>query len=331
MGKFNIRNFLNKDIENIKKCWNEEVGFIYPIDDTLFDQCITNNKYFDLSSSYVVYDGDKLIGFILGKVYDNDPIIPTYFDWGWISLFFISRKYRKLGLGTTLLNKLEESMKKKNIKTIRVGADLDNFFPGIPNDFDNLTDVFFKNHGYELNGYTHDMVKKLDKNDLELFKNYNNNCYIDEDGNKKNVTIRYATINDKEKTLEFFKRCFFGRWNWEATVYFNDNEIKKEYLIALVDDKVVGFLRVNNGLINKKSYNINWSHRFDKLCGFGPLGVDPSYRKHGIAKMLFYYGIYDTCINNYTDLMIDWTGLVTYYQQFGFEIFKCYQFCKKNL
>ena len=108
-----------------------------------------------------------------------------------------------------------------------------------------------------------------------------------------------------------------------------NNQIKKEYLLAIVNHKIVGFLRVNNQLIDEISYNINWASRFDRLVGIGPLGVDPQYRCRGIAKMLLYYSISDSAKNGYTHAMIDWTGLVTYYQKFGYEIWKCYQYANK--
>ena len=47
--------------------------------------------------------------------------------------------------------------------------------------------------------------------------------------------------------------------------------------------------------------------------------------------MLLYYAISDSYKNGYTDAMIDWTGLVTYYQKLGFETWKCYQYAKKKL
>ena len=82
-------------------------------------------------------------------------------------------------------------------------------------------------------------------------------------------------------------------------------------------------------MIDEISYNINWKERFTKLVGIGPLGVDPNYRGNGIAKMLLYYSISDSAKNGYTEAMIDWTGLVTYYQKFGYEIWKCYQYANK--
>ena len=221
---------------------------------------------------------------------------------------------------------LEKKMKENNISKIAIGSDIDNFFPGIPNDFDNLTDVFFRNRGYNVSYYTHDLVKKICKSDLTNF-----NKYIEDNNILNKIKIRYATIEDKDKVFAFFEKSFYGRWFYEVKEYFNDNQIKEEYVIALDGEKVVGFLRLNKQLIDYISYNIMWAGRFKKLIGFGPLGVDQEYRKHGIATYLLMFALKESYEGKFSEAMIDWTGLVTYYQKFGFEIWKCYQYANKEL
>lgn len=326
-----IKKFSSEYINNCLDIWNEDVGFIFPLSYSMFKEKSVDCCYFCGDASFVMIEDNNVIGFIIAKHFNNNPNIPKYKDYGWISLIFVKRAYRKRGIGKTLLECSEKALIALGVKVIQVGSDIHNFFPGVPNDFDNTSDAFFKACGYDVGYYTHDLIKKLSAKDLTNFGSYNNNEYIDDDGSVKKVSLVYACIDDKEKVLSFLKRTFFGRWYDEAIEYFNNGEIKKEYLLAKVDDNVVGFLRVNNGLIKETSYNINWKDRFDKLVGFGPLGVDSDYRHHGIAKMLMYYAISDSYRNGYTDAMIDWTGLVTYYQKLGFEVWKCYRYVKKNI
>ena len=345
IDKYNVLNFSSRrDSYKIINLWNNEVGHIFPISRKMFNQNICDSKYLDYECSYVVYDGKNLVGFILGKIYDNNEIIEKYINKGWISLVYVKREYRKQGIGSFLLDKLELEMRKKNVYYTAIGSDLDCFFPGIPNDFDNLSDKFFKKRGYNMGYYTHDLVKKLNKFDVNIFNEY----VINNEKLSKDITVCYASIDDKEILLNFLKKCFYGRWYFEALEYFENAEknidsINEEYLIAKVkcdNDlenfnkncyKVVGFLRVNKQLINKISYNIMWSKRFKKLVGIGPLGVDIDYRKQGIATYLLLYAFKDCFENNYSDAMIDWTGLVTYYQKFGFQVWKCYQYANKEL
>lgn len=330
MFDYQIVNYQHKYNSEIIKLWNDEVGFIFPISNKMFTQKVNNCKYFKKETSFVALCNNKVVGFIIGKIYDNNPTIEKYYNKGWISLVYVSRSNRKKGIGTKLLESLESKMKMYDVTSIQLGADIHNFFPGIPNDFDNLSDLFFRNRGFNVSYYTHDLVKKLTKEDILMYQSYNNNQYLDND-KLIDVTITYATKDNKNDLLDFFKRCFYGRWYDECLEYFNNNQIEKEYLLAIVDKKIVGFLRVNNQLIDEISYNINWAERFDKLVGIGPLGVDSDYRNKGIAKMLLYFAISDSAKNGYSEALIDWTGLVTYYQRFGFQVWKCYCYANKKI
>lgn len=312
--------FLEYDIkysQEIIDLWNEEIGFIYPISPKMFNQNI-NNRYLFKEGSFVVFNKNKLVGFILTKIYDNNMIISKYINNSWISLFYVSSEFRCQGIGSALLKKFEEEVRKTDVTKISVGSDIDCFFPGIPNDFDNLTDVFFSKRGYNVSYYTHDLVNHLNKYKI-LHQHTDKYIY------------RYAKKSDKDKVLEFFKECFYGRWYYEALEYFDDNDIKEEYLIVLDKDKVIGFLRTNKNLISKISYNVMWSSRFEKLIGLGPLGVNSQYRKQGIASNLIKIALKEAKMNNYSEALIDWTGLVAFYQKYGFETWKCYQYANKNI
>ena len=139
------------------------------------------------------------------------------------------------------------------------------------------------------------------------------------DNYDKNINIK---LNYYDKNM--------NKLNSEALEYFNDGDIQGEYLICLEDDKVVGFLRLNKNKIKKISYNENWNKRFDTLVGVGPLGVDPDYRKNGIAKALIFKGLIDSHNEGIKNAMIDWTGLMAIYQKYGFEVWKCYQYASKD-
>ena len=47
----------------------------------MFNQNINNCKYFDNNVSFVAYIDNKIVGFLLGKVYDNNPLILTSWDY----------------------------------------------------------------------------------------------------------------------------------------------------------------------------------------------------------------------------------------------------------
>ena len=110
--------FLEYDIkysQEIIDLWNEEIGFIYPISPKMFNQNI-NNKYLFKEGSFVVFNKNKLVGFILTKIYDNNMIISKYINNSWISLFYVSSEFRCQGIGSALLKKFEEEVRKTDVK-----------------------------------------------------------------------------------------------------------------------------------------------------------------------------------------------------------------------
>ena len=101
MLNIEYRNYKLKDTSKVIKLWNDEVGYIYPITKKMFDQNINDCKYFDESVSYLAYVNGEMVGFILGKIYDNNPLMSKYMDVSFISLIYVSRKYRKNGSNKT--------------------------------------------------------------------------------------------------------------------------------------------------------------------------------------------------------------------------------------
>ena len=86
MSDIKYRNYNIKDTNKVLKLWNDEIGYIYPITKEMFNQNINNCKYFDNNVSFVAYIDNKIVGFLLGKVYDNNPLMSKYIDTSFISV-----------------------------------------------------------------------------------------------------------------------------------------------------------------------------------------------------------------------------------------------------
>ncbi len=303
---------------DIIELWNHEVGFIFPFYRELLIQKIFECKYFCKECSFLAYKNDKLIGFIISKIYDNDEVMEKYINTGWISLLYVTEEFRNLGIGSNLLKKTEEMFVIKNIETIMVGADYDNFFPGIPSNFSEFSHTFFEKRGYKLGSIDYDMIGykiNLQKKKVEL----------------NNFVIRYAQKGDKDKVLTFLKKNFYGRWYYEALEYFDYLYEEKTYLILLKEEQVIGFIRINRYNSKKISYNVNWNRKFNMLYGFGPLGIDKDFRKQGLSRTLIEQAINDALDEGAEEIIIDWTSLIEYYKKFNFEIWNEYQHCTKKI
>ncbi len=301
-----------REVVNLNECldlWNREMGFIYPISDSIYKQNVID--YLE-KLVYGAYEENQLVGFIIAKKFSSPSLI-SYSNLGFISLLYVSKKFRKRGIGQELLNKAEGYLSDKEI--INVGKDINNFFPGVPCDFDNLTELWFGKRGYELNRYTHDLInrnpKKINlKEDQFLYK--------------------VCSLDEKESLLNFFSNNFPGRWFYEAFEYFQNGGTGNEYVVCLDENKVIAFARINDRSFKLNSYNTNWYLRFENLCGIGPLGVDKEYRGKNLGFNIVAYAINISLDRGKKEILIDWTGLLEFYQQFGFEVWKNYKYVSKN-
>lgn len=298
-------------LENIKKLWNDEVGFIYPISDKTFLHHTINSKFLAKNSSFIASLDNKLIGVIIAKYYIGEEI-SAYIGRSWISLFYVAKKYRNQGIGSTLLDKCLESLKSSKQRECFIGQDIGNYFPGIPCDFDTLTGNFLLKRGFSSFGYTHDLVLK----DKTKIKKSFDNRYIYRYLDKNNSNERKALLN-------FMEKNFPGRWVYELNEYYKNEMEFDNYYVALDRKNIIGFVRVNNVNNKNVSYNVTWANRFNNLVGIGPLGIDKEYRKMGISKEMINSLLYSITSGD-CDILIDWTSLMTYYQQFGFEVWKSY-------
>lgn len=309
----NLKTF--QKIKDLVLLWNAEVGFIYPITDLLWKHNVIDCLYFSPEISFVALEEEKVVGFIITKVWDGNPEIPSYINTGWISLFYVARKYRKQGIGSLLFTNVETEMVKLGIKTIHIGRDINNFFPGIPNDFDVLTPNFLEKRGYTLGRKTHDLIKyHLDDVQEYTCKN----------------KIRFATKEDEAATMKFFLKNFPGRWSFDASKNFK-NGLYHQYLLAFKEDEVIGFVRISTPKDSMWPYSLTWYQRFTNLGGIGPLGVDKDCRYQGIFNEMMNYGMFFLKKQGIKEIIIDWTSLMVLYQRYGFEVWKDYTYVLKNI
>ena len=304
-----------KDLSNMLKLWNDELGLVFPIPEKAFEQNVVR---YEPKNILVAYDENKLVGFIVLKEFDN-PFVPNYKGDLFISLFYVSHKYRNKGIGSKLFDFAEEIGKTKNKEKIVVGKDMNNFFPGVPNEFDSLTDKWLYNKGFEGINYTHDLI-----------------CRNPITFPIKNKDIRYVEVDEsrKEDLFKFLEHNEWGRWIVEARDYFKNGEEEgwHGYLVGInKDDEIVSFMKVNSYKTKDVPYNVMWQDRFEKLGGVGPLGVGKEFRMHGYAGDMLSTSINYLVSHGHTNLMIDWTSLMEIYRKYNFEVWKCYKYMYKTI
>jgi len=303
-----------KDCQSIIQLWNDEYQMIYPISVELFQRNISNICE---EASYIVVSNQIVVGFIFSKIWDDEYQIESYKDAGWISLFCIKKNFRNQGIGSKLLDLVEQKMLEFGKKVLFLGKDYNNYFPGLPVDLKNGLGFFLK-RGFERPYDTYDLMNV-------------NKDYIPLRGNK--YQFRFGTMKDKDDILSFIHSNWPGRWHKEAIDYFKNGGTGKEYLLCLDNEKVIGFAKVNfpDTEMLLISNNLTWRNRFKALGGIGPLGIDKDYRKQNLGFDIVAYAINSLNKVNATNIIIDWTGLLDFYRLLGFEVWKSYFYLNKKL
>ena len=300
-----------KEVEediHILELWNQEMGLIYPITPFAYEENVAKD-----SSKHIfcAYDEKRIVGFLILKSFHHEMLL-DYVSLAFVSLFYVSKKYRHQGIGTKLFDIAESYC---DGKTIQIGKDIHNFFPGVPTDFDNLTDVWLEKRGYQGIRYTHDLISRNPK-PLKI----------------ENTLYKFtsATLHDQEELISFLLDQRWARWAYEAKEYFLSGGTGEEYLLIKDKGKIIAFCRINDKQTKQMAYNMMWQERFNSLGGIGPLGVDCLYRKKHLGLDIVSYAIDVLKERSVTEIMIDWTGLMEFYQQFCFEVWKSYKYmCKK--
>ncbi len=298
------------DLLNVLKLWNDEKGDIYPFPKKAFYQNVINYNDKDVM---IAYCGEKVVGFIILKKFDDNSLV-DYTNDLFISLFFVSKKYRRNGIGSKLFEFVEQ---KRNGRRLVIGKDIYNFFPGVPTEFDNLTDIWLEKRGFVGTRYTHDLIAYKPKY-FEL-KN-------------KQVIYEYCSEDRKEELIEFILKNNWKRWALEVKTYFENKTINDDhaYIIGLIEGKIVSFLRINTAKMDIVAYNVLFQERFEMLGGIGPLGVDKEFRKLGLGMDMMSVGIKCLIDRNVSQIILDWTGLMELYDRFGFEVWKSYKYMDKK-
>lgn len=192
-------------------------------------------------------DGEGLTGFaIIGK--SN------------ISVIAVDKAYRNKGIGSALLKRAEEILRKRGVKEIALARGTNSIFQGVPMDNDS-EDIsgFFKKRGYKESHITYNM--DIDTADFE---------YDALDIPKpSNIEYRFATESDKEELLKAVEQVVP---DWVDLYRECDDEI----LLAICDGEIAGFEMLNEygGIFNKNAV---------KHGCIGCVGTVPKFRKRGIG------------------------------------------------
>ncbi|OCT11299.1 acetyltransferase [Paenibacillus pectinilyticus] len=295
--------------------WNRELGEHFPMQEQLLKQ----NSFADVnvlkSGSWVAVDevSGKAVGFIVAKLWQEHRDLVLGAGAGWIQVLLVDRNLRGLGIGSELLKRAETALMEHGVQKILIGRDPWHYFPGVPNEYPEVR-TWLESKGYkDDNRVENDLLAIYDDTSVyELPKH-------------EGVSFRLLESDEKDELLAFFRRCFPGRWEYEAIRYFELGGTGREFVVIETDGHIVGFCRINDSSSPIIAQNVYWSPLFeDELGGIGPLGVDSAYQGRGFGLAVVQAGVHFLRERQIRQIVIDWTTLVAFYEKLNYRVWKAY-------
>lgn len=274
------------------------------------------DENFDPSLCYVALEEEQPVGFCLGMrrkfPYMERGLEP---DRGWIVVMFVAREYQRKGIGTALVNRAEEDMKRAGAKNITLSAYSPSyFFPGVDEENYPAAAAFFKGLGYvpgkkdysmckDLHGYqmSQESVKKMEAAEEKGYR------FI-------NFTYDYAL-----ELLEFNKNQFGGGWKRNALIAMQNGTAEDLILLVLSPKgSICGFcMRMIDG----------------NPMRFGPIGIDKAMRNEGLGSILLDFAQLEMAkrgVYHMYFVSTDEPGR-RYYERHGIHVFRSFTSYKKDL
>ncbi|WP_252502232.1 GNAT family N-acetyltransferase [Sporosarcina sp. Marseille-Q4943] len=305
-------------VNDIVELWNEEIGDRFPMSIALWNQNTTIEPNVLEEGSLAVVREGRLRGFIVAKRYLEklDARMPTTI--GWIQCMLVETAIRNEGVGTALLKLAEQALIDAGVEEIRLGRDPWHYLPGVPRE-DEGTINWLEKCGYNKGGIETDLIK--DVRDGELYKLTNSNEHY-----------RLLTKDDLPSLLGFLERVFPGRWHYEALHYELIGGSGREFMGFFIEDELRGFCRMNDLQSPVIAQNVYWSALVEgEMGGIGPLGIDREIRGKHFGIDLVKTAANELIGRGVTNIVIDWTQLVAFYEKLGFTPWKQYQSMAKTV
>ncbi|GMU85668.1 MAG: hypothetical protein AMXMBFR48_09100 [Ignavibacteriales bacterium] len=274
----------------------------YPFPDFLFREKLTGDPDFRPGLVFASFEGNSLTGFIMGVVRKRESGPAAY-----VKLIGVRPGYERKGIGTMLLATLEEAIKKKGLRSIRVFESYPNYFmPGIDANFHGAI-AFFESSGY---------VKFNETINMEVFLQPGKFPVEDDIKrlSEKGIFFRRAVLDDKSELLPWIN-ARFPEWKGEVSEAFRNNPVT--IFVARNNGRIIGF-----SAFEANNKGTGW---------FGPMGTDTTFRGLSIGRVLL-----RTCLNEmqkvgFAKAVIPWVGPAKFYEAAaGARIDKFFRRYEKN-
>jgi ribosomal protein S18 acetylase RimI-like enzyme len=299
-----------KHLNKLNNLWNSEYKKTFPIKKYLFKKHIVEDVNLNKDASFVALYDNEPVGFVFVKTWLLDSGLLDKSDVANISLIYVKKEMRNMGIGSDMLNlALAEIKKHTTIKKVVVGNDVNFLFAGIPSDINNSS-IFFINKGFQQKENVVDMIRVLREDSFDDF-------------DKKGLNISIATEEEKDELL---KLCISNSLHEEAykiNQYFENGGTGRRIAIGSIDDKIVAFVRFNDK--NALPFKVNSFLKDKKIGSILYVCVDEKYKDAGYDEVMSRVARRYLVKRGCKKVVILATKNIQFYKKQGFSALRFYQ------
>ena len=305
-----------KRINSLINLWNSEYKKTFPIKKALYKKHILEDVNFNKDASFVALYDNEPVGFVFVKTWLQDSGLIDESDTAHISLMFVKKEMRNMGIGSDLLKlALLEIKKHTTIKKIVVGNEINCLFAGIPNEI-HESPIFFINKGFIQQENVVDMIRVLREDSFD-------------EVNKEGLNISIATEEEKD---ELIKLCIDNNLSKEAYLidqYFNKGGTGRRIAIGTIDDKIVAFVRFNDK--NILPFKVNSFLKDKKIGSILYSCVDKDYIDKDYEDIMVRVARRYLVKRGCKKVIILATDNIKLYKNQGFSVLRYYQRYEMNI
>jgi predicted N-acetyltransferase YhbS len=242
-------------------------------------------------ASFALLDDDEYIGMIVMKAGES----PHTFH---VGLIHVVPTYRCRHIARRMFDEAASRLNDGGDVSFITGTEPDCLFSGVPTEAGRsfFRALGFKKNRDNMNLIAHHPPKTIPRPDDAV------------------DIMRAETEAEKEEVRAINDKHFSVRWAREV-----DESAPHDIFVLKKQGRIIGYVRTGFPDGPVLPYSLNFHASYDRLGGIGPLGLLPEERGHGYGAYMVNHALSALFAAGASDVMVDWTGLETFYRKCGFE------------